>query len=320
MHPTDRRAITLLAAVLICAAFVWWLGRLTAGEQPLQVIVGSRVATMESVIAWCGGDSARAEAVAQPIPVRGSYLSSPRLRAEMLYNRLALRWLTPAAALAALCTALLRPRRLRVICALLVCVLAIDFALRWLLSGSVPLAGRAESAAAAAVILSAALSVCSRRNVVCIGLAGVLALTLISALLWSHPAVRPLPDDLRSVWLPVHVVLVIGAYALLALGTIVSAAAPSRPRRAFMLLAAATLLLAAGIGAGSAWAAEAWGSWWSWDPKETCALITLTLCILILAVWRRLPPWLRRWLPCAALVAVAVTWWGISFLGGLHAY
>ena len=41
------------------------------------------------------------------------------------------------------------------------------------------------------------------------------------------------------------------------------------------------LLLSVGIVSGAVWANEAWGSWWSWDPKETWALI----CWLVYAAY-----------------------------------
>ena len=83
------------------------------------------------------------------------------------------------------------------------------------------------------------------------------------------------------------------------------------------------LLLSIGIVSGAVWANEAWGSWWSWDPKETWALI----CWLVYAAYlhtRLSRGWQGR---RPALVAVAgflvicVCYIGVNLLGiGLHSY
>ena len=46
-------------------------------------------------------------------------------------------------------------------------------------------------------------------------------------------------------------------------------------------ITAGFLLLTVGLISGAVWANEAWGSWWSWDPKETWALI----CWLVYAAY-----------------------------------
>ena len=74
---------------------------------------------------------------------------------------------------------------------------------------------------------------------------------------------------------------------------------------------------------GALWAAEAWGGYWSWDPKETWALI----------VWLNYAAWLHMRL-MKGLRGVASAWWALSglvvttfaflgvnmFLSGLHSY
>ncbi len=74
---------------------------------------------------------------------------------------------------------------------------------------------------------------------------------------------------------------------------------------------------------GSIWAEEAWGAWWSWDPKETWALITW----IIYAVYMHLhskPFWRGHkgcYLSIAGFACVLFTLLGVSFLmGGLHSY
>jgi cytochrome c-type biogenesis protein CcsB len=83
------------------------------------------------------------------------------------------------------------------------------------------------------------------------------------------------------------------------------------------------LLLSVGIVSGAVWANEAWGSWWSWDPKETWALI----CWLVYAAYlhtRLSRGWQGRkpaLLATAGLVVIVVCYIGVNLLGiGLHSY
>ena len=83
------------------------------------------------------------------------------------------------------------------------------------------------------------------------------------------------------------------------------------------------LMLTVGIVSGAVWANEAWGSYWSWDPKETWALI----CWLVYAAYlhtRLSRGWQGRrpaLVAVAGLVVVAVCYIGVNLLGiGLHSY
>ena len=83
------------------------------------------------------------------------------------------------------------------------------------------------------------------------------------------------------------------------------------------------LLLSVGLVSGAVWANEAWGSWWSWDPKETWALI----CWLVYAAYlhtRLIRGWQGRkpaLVAAAGLVVIAVCYIGVNLLGiGLHSY
>jgi cytochrome c-type biogenesis protein CcsB len=74
---------------------------------------------------------------------------------------------------------------------------------------------------------------------------------------------------------------------------------------------------------GALWAAEAWGGYWSWDPKETWALI----------VWLNYASWLHMrlmkglrgtvsaWWALVGLVVTTFAFLGVNmFLSGLHSY
>ena len=82
-------------------------------------------------------------------------------------------------------------------------------------------------------------------------------------------------------------------------------------------------LLTIGIIAGAVWANEAWGSYWSWDPKETWALITWLvfasyLHARITKTWQGEKPAI---IASVGFVVVWICYLGVNFLGkGLHTY
>jgi cytochrome c-type biogenesis protein CcsB len=82
-------------------------------------------------------------------------------------------------------------------------------------------------------------------------------------------------------------------------------------------------LLTIGIIAGAVWANEAWGSYWSWDPKETWALITWLVFASYLHA-RITKSWQGRKPALIASLGFIVVWicyLGVNFLGkGLHTY
>ena len=83
-------------------------------------------------------------------------------------------------------------------------------------------------------------------------------------------------------------------------------------------------LLFIGILLGAVWANISWGKYWSWDPKETWALITFM--IYGVAFHQRSIPFLRRplWFHLYLVLAfptVLMTYFGVNyFLGGMHSY
>lgn len=82
------------------------------------------------------------------------------------------------------------------------------------------------------------------------------------------------------------------------------------------------LLLGLGIVTGSVWAHNAWGSYWSWDPKETWSLITWLIYALMLHA-RLVRGWRGRRTAVLALVgfaSVLFTYLGVNYLPGLHSY
>ncbi len=83
------------------------------------------------------------------------------------------------------------------------------------------------------------------------------------------------------------------------------------------------LWLTAGIITGAVWANSAWGTYWSWDPKETWSLITWFVYAATLHA-RFTRGWGGRriaWLAVLGFLSVIFTYYGVNFLlSGLHSY
>ncbi len=81
--------------------------------------------------------------------------------------------------------------------------------------------------------------------------------------------------------------------------------------------------LSAGIITGAVWANSAWGTYWSWDPKETWSLITWFVYAITLHAryTRGISGRTIAWLSLIGLAAVIFTYYGVNFLlSGLHSY
>ena len=82
------------------------------------------------------------------------------------------------------------------------------------------------------------------------------------------------------------------------------------------------LFLSVGIITGAVWANSAWGSYWSWDPKETWSLITWFIYATFLHA-RLMRGWHGKriaYISIAGFMAVLFTYFGVNLLPGLHSY
>ncbi len=155
--------------------------------------------------------------------------------------------------------------------------------------------------------------------------------------------IQPLIPALQSNWLTVHVLTCFLGYAFFAaafaLGIMAllqnddPAGGGSRLRQRIPdsdaleeLLYQSALLgflfLSLGIATGSIWAHSAWGSYWSWDPKETWSLITWIVYALMLHA-RAMRGWRGKrmaWLSLVGFASVLFTYLGVNYLDSLHSY
>ena len=82
------------------------------------------------------------------------------------------------------------------------------------------------------------------------------------------------------------------------------------------------LFLTIKIISGGVWANEAWGSYWSWDPKETWSLITWFVYATLLHA-RLMRGWRGKRIAVFSMIgfaAVLFTYFGVNYLPGLHSY
>ena len=150
--------------------------------------------------------------------------------------------------------------------------------------------------------------------------------------------IKPLIPALQSNWLVAHVITCFLGYAGFAASFVAAViflvarnsqlASKYLPRPGILddIIYRSVLvgfpLLTLGIVTGAAWADHAWGTYWSWDPKETWSLITWLVYAAFLHA--RLA---RGWsggstavLSVIGFMGVLFTYFGVNYLPGLHSY
>ena len=136
---------------------------------------------------------------------------------------------------------------------------------------------------------------------------------------------KTLMPALQSPWFAPHVIVYMFAYAILGAATVMAAYLLFFKREETTaeemdisdnLVYVGLAFMTFGMLFGALWAKEAWGHYWSWDPKETWAAITW-LAYLVYVHYRRMPkhhPKLALWSLLVAFVLLQMCWWGINYL------
>ena len=122
---------------------------------------------------------------------------------------------------------------------------------------------------------------------------------------------KTLVPALQSPWFAPHVFVYIFAYCLLGIAVVIA-----WWKSADDLVYVSLAFLTIGMLFGALWAKEAWGHYWSWDPKETWAAITW-LAYLIYIHYRQLRLHRERlalWMLIVSFVLLQMCWWGINYL------
>lgn len=208
--------------------------------------------------------------------------------------------------------------------------------LRWIVSGHVPMTNGFETMQfmAWATVLIALLMRKRSMLVLPFGILTAGLALMVASFGESNPQITQLMPVLASPLLSIHVAVIMIAYSLLAflmLGGLMALLV--RRDQAMVerlqivgqiLLYPAVFLLTIGVFIGAIWANTSWGTYWSWDPKEVWALITLIIYALplhgqSLPVFRK--PLFFHGYCIAAFLSVLITYFGVNFiLGGMHSY
>lgn len=164
-----------------------------------------------------------------------------------------------------------------------------------------------------------------------------------SFLVLSYAAFQPmeikdLMPALRSTWFVLHIGSAAFSYAAFAISAGLSVGyllmlrkgkddSDSRLKQldylGYRMVCLGFLLLTVVIFSGAIWAEQAWSSWWSWDPKETWALITWIFYAIYLhqRMRRKWQGKRMAWLSIVAFILVIFTFAGVNLLlPGLHSY
>lgn len=145
-------------------------------------------------------------------------------------------------------------------------------------------------------------------------------------------SIKPLMPALKSNWLIIHVTSYFIGYAGVAISFLASIGylfPGSRHRRedldslSFRLVAFSFPFLTLGLTTGAVWAKAAWGAYWSWDPKETWALISWSVYAVYLHQ-RLLKNWQGKrcaYVNIIGFLSLLFTFFGVNYLlKGMHSY
>ena len=208
------------------------------------------------------------------------------------------------------------------------------FILRWIAGGHIPMAGGFDSMNLMSIAIGIIGLAISRRYRMApsIALLTMGFCQLVAMMSGSNPPVTHLMPVLSSPLLTLHVTVIMISYALFFFVMVTGVAGlivPSRSnefrRLNLLMLYPAVALLSIGIVIGALWANISWGNYWSWDPKEVWALITLLVYLYPLVRCQQEGGFRSdRALHIYCVIAffsVIITYFGVNLiLGGIHSY
>ena len=329
------------------------LGNLKLDEKELVFIKKSMDYLAESIIT---GDKARAEEIAKKIysyqHVRGKAVVPTKFRiyTETFYNKTnaqrlpVMLYLTLSLLLAIVSTLSLnngKQKKTRLVSSVLTWVMLIHttllLALRWFVSGHLPMSNGYETMqfmAWATLIVTLVM----QKHFLPVKQFGPLLSSfalLVAMITDGNPQITQLMPVLQSPLLSVHVMVIMFSYALFGLTALIGLQGLIAHHRkqeekeqqlaalSQFLLYPAVALIAIGIFIGAIWANVSWGRYWSWDSKETWALITMLIYSVPLHAdikWLRKAQHMHIYM-LLAFLSVLMTYFGVNyFLSGMHSY
>lgn len=149
---------------------------------------------------------------------------------------------------------------------------------------------------------------------------------------------QTLMPALQSIWFIPHVTIYMFSYSILGCAFIMAVlslkkSTPERFKAIDGMIRTGVSTLTIGMLLGSLWAKEAWGGYWSWDPKETWAAITWMGYLLYIHLrtadhaQKVSPPanslqkyknTILLWIVILSFAALQMCWWGINYLPAAH--
>lgn len=211
--------------------------------------------------------------------------------------------------------------------------LTFGLALRWIISGNIPMSNGYESMLTVAwfVMLISILMQLRIRIVMVFGFLISGFFLLVSHINQMDPAIGQMMPVLNSPLLSIHVSIIMMSYALLSLtficgimGICMRSHGEELQALSRVFLYPALTCMGFGIFIGAIWANVSWGNYWSWDSKETWALITFMIYAVVvhtqsLPVFRK--PLVYHIYITLAFMSIAMTYFGVNyFLTGMHSY
>ena len=329
------------------------LGNLKLDEKELVFIKKSMDYLAESIIT---GDKARAEEIAKKIysyqHVRGKAVAPTKFRiyTETFYNKTnaqrlpVMLYLALSLLLAIVSTLSLNNGKLkktRLVSSVLTWVMLIHttllLALRWYVSGHLPMSNGYETMQFMAWATLVVTLIMQKRFLPVKQFGPLLSsfALLVAMITDGNPQITQLMPVLQSPLLSVHVMVIMFSYALFGLTALIGLQGLIAHHRkqeekeqqlaalSQFLLYPAVALIAIGIFIGAIWANVSWGRYWSWDSKETWALITMLIYSAPLHAdikWLRKAQHMHIYM-LLAFLSVLMTYFGVNyFLSGMHSY
>lgn len=329
------------------------LGNLKLDEKELVFIKKSMDYLAESIIT---GDKVRAEEIAKKIysyqHVRGKAVVPTKFRiyTETFYNKTnaqrlpVMLYLTLSLVLAIVSTLSLnngKQKKTRLVSSVLTWVMLIHttllLALRWFVSGHLPMSNGYETMQFMAWATLIVTLVMQKRFLPVKQFGPLLSsfALLVAMITDGNPQITQLMPVLQSPLLSVHVMVIMFSYALFGLTALIGLQGLIAHHRkqeekeqqlaalSQFLLYPAVALIAIGIFIGAIWANVSWGRYWSWDSKETWALITMLIYSAPLHAdikWLRKAQHMHIYM-LLAFLSVLMTYFGVNyFLSGMHSY
>lgn len=221
----------------------------------------------------------------------------------------------------------------------------IGLLIRWYIAGHAPWSDSYESMIFIAWSLALSGVVFARTSAISLALTSILAgvILFVAHLSWMDPQITTLVPVLQSYWLTIHVSVITASYGFLGLCSLLgfftlilfslqgkkenfelsrNILEATRINEMAMILGLSLLVF--GNFLGGVWANESWGRYWSWDSKETWALVSILVYAAIIHI--RFVPKINSQYVFAlssmfGYLTIIMTYFGVNFyLTGMHSY